>query len=157
VQFGTSIEYAIHSLIYMANKGQRARSSRPEAGRAPVFVGDIARAIKVPESYLRKVMQHLARAGLVASHRGVKGGFSLTQEPGSITLQDVVEAIDGSLPTWCCVKEKKQCGGAPCPVSAAFEEARQKMAESLARTSIGDLASRVGRRPDRWLAVTSCP
>ncbi len=154
MQFGTSIEYAIHGLIYIANEQQRAVSSRPDAGRSPVLVGEIARAIKVPESYLRKVMQHLARAGLVASHRGVKGGFSLAQEPGRITLQDVVEAIDGSLPTWCCVKEKKQCGDAPCPVSAAFEEARQKMAESLARTSIGDLASRVGRRTDRWLSVT---
>ena len=156
MQFGTSIEYAIHGLIYMANERQRASVSRPDGGTSPLLAGDIAKAIKVPESYLRKVMQQLARAGLVASHRGVKGGFSLAQEPNRITLQDVVEAIDGSLPTWCCVKEKKQCGSAPCPVSAAFEQARQKMAESLARTSIGDLASRVGRRTDGWLEVTSC-
>jgi len=148
MQFGTSIEYAVHGLIYMAGP--------VPAAQAPFLVADIAKATRVPESYLRKVMQQLARAGLVASHRGVKGGFSLALEPGRITLRSVVEAIDGSLPTWCCVKDKKRCGGTPCPVSSAFEEARQKMAESLERTSIADLASRIGKRSDGWLSVTSC-
>ena len=145
MQFGTSIEYAVHALVFMAD--------RPPG---PVFVGDVAKATKAPESYLRKVFQLLSRAGLVASHRGVKGGFSLAQDARQITLRDVVESIDGSLPTWCCVKERKRCSETPCPVSAAFEEARRKMAESLAQTSIGDLASRVSRLPDGWLAVTSC-
>ena len=142
MQYSTSIEYAVHGLIYMA-------------GRQPgaVLVGDIARATHVPESYLRKVLQLLARNGLVASHRGVKGGFSLARESREITLRDVVEAVDGSLPTWCCVKEKKACGDVSCPVSAAFEEARLRMAETLDKTSIGDLARRVARRSDDWLMV----
>lgn len=144
MQFGTSIEYAVHALVFMADRAP-----------GPIFVGDVAKATKVSESYLRKVLQLLARAGLVASHRGVKGGFSLAQDARQITLCDVVEAIDGSLPTWCCVKEKKRCSETPCPVSAAFEEARQKMAESLAQTSIGDLASRIPTAGG-WLAVTSC-
>ena len=118
MQFGTSIEYAIHGLIYMAGNG-------PPLGEGAVpttlLVGDIAKATKVPESYLRKVMQLLARAGLVISHRGVKGGFSLALDAREITLADVVEAVDGNLPTWCCVKEPKRCGDDPCPVSVAFE------------------------------------
>ncbi|MGA2613413.1 MAG: Rrf2 family transcriptional regulator [Spirochaetia bacterium] len=145
MQFGTSIEYAIHGLVFMAG-----------GASATVLVGDIAKGIKVPESYLRKVLQLLARAGLVASHRGAKGGFSLARDASRITLRDVVEAVDGSLPTWCCVKEKKRCSETPCPVSAAFETAREKMAESLAQTSIGDLVPRIARRADGWLAVTSC-
>jgi Rrf2 family protein len=153
MQFGTSIEYAIHGLIYMAGNG-------PPLGEGAVpttlLVGDIAKATKVPESYLRKVMQLLARAGLVISHRGVKGGFSLALDAREITLADVVEAVDGSLPTWCCVKEQKRCGDNPCPVSVAFEEARQKMAESLAGTTIAHLASQIAQRADGWLAVTNC-
>ncbi len=145
MQFGTSIEYAIHGLIFIAG-----------GTTTTVLVGDIAKGIKVPESYLRKVLQLLARAGLVASHRGVKGGFSLARDAHAITLRDVVEAVDGSLPTWCCVKEKKRCSETPCPVSAAFETAREKMAESLAQTSIADLIPRIARRADGWLAVTSC-
>lgn len=145
MQFSTSIEYAVHGLIFMAKRP-------PET----VLVAEIAAAIKVPESYLRKVLQLLARAGLVASHRGVNGGFSLARDAHAITLRDVVEAVDGSLPTWCCVKEKKRCGETPCPVSSAFEVARGKMAESLAQTSIGDLAPRVAKLADGWIAVTSC-
>jgi Rrf2 family protein len=163
VQFSTSIEYAVHTLIYMAGDIV-PRGRLPLAGRnastaglaAPILVGEIARAIKAPESYLRKVLQLLARGGLLVSHRGVKGGFSLARDARGITLRDVVEAVDGSLPTWCCVKENQRCSEAPCPVSAAFEDARRKMAESLEQTTIGDLARRVAKRADGWLAVTSC-
>lgn len=151
MQFSTSIEYAVHTLIYMADR--RAGTGRESPA---VLVGDIARAIKAPESYLRKVLQQLARGGLLSSRRGVKGGFSLARDAQKITLRDVVEAVDGHLPTWCCVKEKQRCNEAPCPVSAAFAEARQKMADSLDQSTIGALALRLAKRADDWLAVTRC-
>ena len=163
MQFSTSIEYAVHSLIYMAagrpsTSGRASRSRRLAAGGqpGPFLVGDIARAIGAPESYLRKVLQQLARGGLLGSHRGVRGGFSLAREARLISLRDVVEAVDGSLPSWCCVKEKRRCAEAPCPVSSAFEQARLRMAESLEQTTIGSLARSVARRADGWLAVTRC-
>lgn len=146
MQFSTSIEYAIHGLVYLT------RSS----DKGPVLVGDIAKATRVPESYLRKVMQLLARAGLVASHRGARGGFSLARDAAEISLRDIVEAVDGSLPSYSCVKEKRRCIEVPCPVSAAFEAARRKMGEALSKTTIGDLARSVSRRSDDWLAVTDC-
>ena len=146
MQFSTSIEYAIHGLVYLASSGQSGS----------VLVGDIARVTRVSESYMRKVLQLLSRAGLVASHRGAKGGFTLARDAGGITLRDVVEAIDGSLPSYSCMKEKKRCMDVPCPVSAAFEAARRKMAEALSKTTIGDLARSVSKRSDDWLAVTSC-
>jgi len=157
VTFSRSIEYAVHSLIYLAGGGRRAGGKQRSAARpAPILVGEIARAIRVPESYLRKVMQLLARAGLVVSHRGVRGGFSLAQQASRITLRDIVEAIDGSLPTWCCVKEKSRCGEVSCPVSEAFEQARLKMAESLAGITVAQLSTRIAQRADNWLAVTTC-
>ncbi len=146
MQFSTSIEYAIHGLVYLT------RSS----DKGPVLVGDIAKATRVPESYLRKVMQLLARAGLVASHRGARGGFSLARDAADISLRDIVEAVDGSLPSYSCVKEKRRCTEVPCPVSAAFEAARRKMGEALSKMTIGDLARSVSRRSDDWLAVTDC-
>jgi len=145
MQFSTSIEYAIHGLVYLAG----TRSA------APAMVSEIAEATRIPQSYLRKVLQLLSRAGLVASHRGVKGGFSLARDARTITLQDVVEAVDGALPSYACVKEKRRCMDIPCPVSAAFEAARRKMGEALSKTSIGSLAGSVSRRPDDWLSVTA--
>jgi len=147
VQFSTSIEYAIHGLVYLA----AAKSD------SAVLVNDIAAAIRVPESYLRKVLQLLGRGGLVASHRGVKGGFTLARDPKEITLKDVVEAIDGTLPFYACAKTTRKCTIVEaCPVSSAFSAARRKMAEALDETSIHALASGISRRSGSWLKVNEC-
>jgi len=152
MNFSLSIEYAIHGLVYLASAG--ADSARPGS---TTLVGDIAKATRVPESYLRKVLQLLARAGLVASHRGVRGGFSLARPAAAITLKDVVEAIDGGLPAYTCAKAARGCSlDEACPVSAAFAAAREKMAEVLDATTIRDLAQGIARRSGSWLKVTEC-
>ena len=147
MQFSASIEYAIHGLVYLA----------VNATGSAVLVADVARAIKVPDSYLRKVFQLLSRGGLVTSLRGARGGFLLAREPSRITLKDVVEAIDGSLPLYSCMKGKRRCAARDaCPVSDAFDEARRKMAEVLEATTLEKLARGISRRAASWLAVTDC-
>ena len=144
MQFSSSIEYAIHGLVYLAVNG---------TGTA-TLVGDIAEAIKVPDSYLRKVFQLLVRAGLVSSQRGAKGGLMLARIPAQISLKDVVEAIDGSLPLYSCLKARRKCDALDlCPVSSAFEEARQKMAEVLDATTLESLAKGISKRSASWLMV----
>jgi Rrf2 family protein len=147
MQFSTGIEYAIHGLVYLtANRSDSA-----------VLVGDIAKAIKVPESYLRKVFQVLVRAGLVSSQRGARGGFVLARDPSRITLKHVVEGMDGSLPLYTCMKVRRKCSALePCPVSAAFEQAQQKMAEVLDATNLETLAAGISRKTASWLKVTEC-
>jgi len=147
VRFSTTIEYAIHGLVYLAVR---------DSG-STVLAGDIAKAICVPESYLRKVFQLLSRAGLVTSHRGAKGGFSLARDAGEVSLKDVVEAIDGTLPVYACMKATRKCTVTDlCPVSEAFEAARGKMAEVLEASSIKDLARGIARRSASWIKVTEC-
>jgi Rrf2 family transcriptional regulator, iron-sulfur cluster assembly transcription factor len=147
MQFSASIEYAIHGLVYLAAAGS------PNA----VLLGDIARATAVPESYLRKVFQHMARAGLVASHRGVKGGFTLARGAKEITLTAVVRAIDGALPTYTCMREKRKCADTEaCMVSEVFAQARRRMEEVLNGTTIDTLARAIGARSPGWLKVVQC-
>jgi Rrf2 family protein len=147
MQFSASIEYAIHGLVYLA------------AFRSPnaVLLSAIAGAIAVPESYLRKVFQLMARAGLVASHRGVKGGFTLGRAAKEISLADVVQAIDGALPTYTCMREKRKCTDTDlCVVSEIFAQARRKMEEVLGGTSIESLAGAITARSPDWLKVVQC-
>jgi len=147
MKFSTSIEYAIHGLIYLA---------KAPAG-TPVLTSEIGKATSVPEAYLRKVFQQLGRSGMVTSQRGARGGFRLARDPGQITLRDVVESIDGSLPMYTCLKDLRGCTlGLPCPVQSAFEEARQRMAEVLEATSIKDLLVDITRQEPvvEWLQVT---
>jgi Rrf2 family protein len=147
VQFSASIEYAIHGLVYLASRG---------AGET-VLMGEVSRAIRVPDSYLRKVFQGLARAGLVLSQRGARGGFLLAREPSAISLRDIVEAVDGSLPFYTCLKTKRKCTAKEaCPVSKAFDEGRRRMAEVLEATTLDSLAGGIARRSPAWLKVTEC-
>ena len=88
MKFSQSIQYAMHELSYLVKKTENKS----------VLIKDIAEAILVPEGYLRKVFQLLARNGLVRSQRGATGGFCLAKRPDEISFKNVVEAVDGSVP-----------------------------------------------------------
>ncbi len=146
MKFSNSIEYAIHGLIYL---------SGAPAGEATQIAG-VAKAIKVPEGYLRKVFQQLARAGILSSQRGARGGFYLSGEPENITLKDIVEAIDGSLPSYACLRDRRSCGIAlDCPVKLAFMNASQQMAAVLEATTIKGLRDDLqqNRQEAAWMTV----
>jgi Rrf2 family protein len=79
-------EYACLALIELA---------RPEGGVHPRTVRSIAEARGVPERYLIHVLLQLKSAGLVYSMRGPVGGYVLARDPESISVAEVVSAIDG--------------------------------------------------------------
>jgi Rrf2 family protein len=149
VQFSNSLEYAVHGLIYM--------TTADSSGRA-VLLREMAEAIRVPESYLRKVFQSLARAKLVLSQRGVGGGYYLGRTPEEITLADVLVAVEGSLPVYRCLRQRRNCEVAePCLVRETFKVATARMEDVLQGVSLADLAADLGQRADPlgWLEVTA--
>ena len=148
MQFSVSIEYAIHGLIYLARAGSEKT----------VLLADIAAAVKVPKEYMRKIFQTLTRAGLVTGRRGAGGGYRLGRPAEEVTLRDIVEAVEGSLPVYGCLHLRRQCEIAlSCPVQKSFEAAREKMAEVLQGTTLEGLTREVAenRREHSWLKVTA--
>lgn len=148
MQFSMSIEYAIHGLVYLD------RSSAEK----PVLLEQIASAIKVPKEYMRKIFQQLTRKRLVVARRGVKGGYRLASPSTELSLKDVVEAMEGSLPLYRCLRQQRQCGlSLSCPVQRTFSLAGQKMAEVLQSVSIRDLSREIkeNRSEHSWLKVTA--
>lgn len=132
MQFSLSIDYAIHGLVYLALVS-------PEKA---TFMSAIAKAIKVPESYLRKVFQLLAKRRIVLSQRGAKGGYLLARKPDQITLKDIIDAIDGSLPIFSCLKIQRKCNITQnCVLKETFEKAIARMSAILEETSLEDLAA----------------
>ncbi|MYV54830.1 Rrf2 family transcriptional regulator [Streptomyces sp. SID3212] len=117
----------------------------------PVPAARLAQLHDVSATYLAKQMQALSRAGLVRAVQGKSGGYVLTRHPASITVLDVVEAVDGAGPAFVCT-EIRQRGPlasppesctAPCGIAHAMAVAEAAWRDSLAGVSIADLARRV--------------
>ncbi|MFZ5610590.1 MAG: SUF system Fe-S cluster assembly regulator [Pseudomonadota bacterium] len=65
---------------------------------------DMAAATGVPAATAAKLMSALARAGLLASHRGVAGGFTLARPATAISMADIIEAVDGPIAMTNCIE-----------------------------------------------------
>ena len=75
-------EYAIRALVYIAGK----------KNADVAYVEEIAVARGIPRAYLSKLLQNLARKGLLKSYRGQEGGFALARQARDITLLEIYEA-----------------------------------------------------------------
>ncbi|AXL33754.1 Rrf2 family transcriptional regulator [Campylobacter jejuni] len=95
--FTKASEYALLSLIYISQK------------ETPQDVDSLALELDIPKSFLAKILQTLAKDGLLKSFKGAKGGFALIKEPNQYTIKEIVNSA-----------EKKdisvfECSGGTCP------------------------------------------
>ncbi len=130
-------EYGIIGLLYLA---------RQPAERT-VMVDEISDAEGVPKSFLAKIFQSLAKAGLVQSVRGAHGGFRLAKPPAAITVLQVIDSVESGFALAKCVTNKPECvmdekrlGN--CALCGIFGEAQNRVNEVLSRTTLADLLAR---------------
>ncbi len=64
-------------------------------GGEPVFLKEIARTHKISEKYLSKLVIPLRGVGLITSHRGAHGGYTLARAPGAVTVMEIVRVLEG--------------------------------------------------------------
>ncbi|MHA5055175.1 RrF2 family transcriptional regulator, partial [Streptomyces sp. SD15] len=129
------VEWALHCCVVLTT------SSRP------VPAARLAELHDVSGSYLAKQLQCLARAGLIHSVQGKSGGYALTRTPESITLLDVVEAIDGPTAAFVCTEIRRrgplgapaEACTAPCTIARAMGSADRAWRHALAAITIADI------------------
>ncbi|WP_433894512.1 RrF2 family transcriptional regulator [Streptomyces sp. CA-111067] len=133
------VEWALHCCVVLTSADE------------PVPATRLAELHDVSASYLAKQLQALSRAGLVRSVQGKAGGYVLTREPASITVLDVVEAIDGPGPAFVCSEIRQRgplatppeaCVG-PCAITRAMSNADAAWRESLRAVTIADLVQSI--------------
>lgn len=66
---------------------------------------DLAADTRLPLPMVSKILKLLARHGLLVSHRGVKGGYALAQEPEEISVVDIIGALDGPIAITECIDD----------------------------------------------------
>src|SRR3974390_2582960 len=130
--YSRSAEYAIRAFVHLAEV--------PEGKYA--MVKNIAEQEGIPAHFLAKILQQLARKGLLRSSKGPTGGFSLRTSPKDISLIQLVEALDGLTDYQKCVSGLSECtDDAPCGMHDSWKALRSRIMEYLEKTTISDLAA----------------
>lgn len=123
-------EYAIRALIFIGEHGDDR----------PLTTAEIASALDVPRNYLSKLLHQLARAGVLRSGRGPRGGFSLGMPAGSLSLAQVLAPIESERFDAACLLGRAVCSDSdPCPVHADWADLRERIGKFLQETTIASL------------------
>lgn len=121
-------EYALRAVVFLAKgDGDNTTAQR------------IAEVTHVPEGYMSKVLNTLARAGIVTSQRGPTGGFSLASTPDRLTMLEVVEAVEPLPRVKVCPLDLEEHDGSLCPLHSVLAALVEDTGRRLGETTIADL------------------
>ena len=123
-------EYAVRCVLYLASKGVDSLCNRKQ----------IAAEMDIPDQFLGKIAQQLARSGFVEIVQGAKGGLRLAVAPEKLTLLDVVEAVIGEIFLNDCVIRPESCERSrACAVHHIWEKARSQLRDTLHNATFASL------------------
>ena len=121
-------DYGLISLRHLA-KERRGSSAK-----------EIADAYRIPLPLLSKVLQKLARTGLLVSEQGTNGGYRLARDPHEITALDVIRVMDGPIILTHCFTEHAECDQSDlCPVREPLRKVHEGILRLLSSISISDM------------------
>jgi Rrf2 family protein len=130
--YSRSAEYAIRAFVELA----------PVPEGKYEMVKNIAARADIPAHFLAKILQQLARKGFLRSSKGPTGGFCLRTPAKSVTLLQLVEAIDGLAEYDRCPSGLAECNDtAPCGMHDEWKKLRDAIKGYMAQTTIADVAA----------------
>ncbi|MBT3193919.1 MAG: Rrf2 family transcriptional regulator [Verrucomicrobia bacterium] len=129
MKLSTRGRYAMRIMVYLAMQNSDVPCRKQE----------VADAESISADYVEQILIRLKAAGLVTSHRGARGGFSLTQAPGAVTVADVLAATEGPLSLVSCSDEACQ-RETVCVTQHIWRAAENALSEVFSGTTIADLA-----------------
>jgi len=127
---------ADYALIAMKHLAEKAK------GRASASAREIAEQYDIPIELMAKVLQRLVRTGLLVSTQGTRGGYTLGRGSASITVADVIQAIDGPLTVTACSTEKNDCEQyGKCSIRDPLWQIRERIVAALGTVTIAEMAA----------------
>lgn len=132
--FSKACEYGIRAAIYIAEQSREGLR---------VNLKDISSQIDSPEAFTAKILQQLAKSGIVTSIKGPAGGFEIAPaKMEKIRLSQVVSAIDGDEVYTACGLGFRECSARqPCPMHHKFKKIRNDLRQMLEGTTLFELSS----------------
>lgn len=141
-------DYGLMALKYLAE----------HAGEPSLSAKDIAEAYHIPPQLLAKILQKLTREGLLRSHAGMNGGYSLSRDAKEISAFEVIRAIDGPLFITSCTTGTSTCDlTASCTIKEPLARVNESIVELLRNTRISDLLDHSDREeaPPELVTIAS--
>ena len=124
-------DYGLMALKYLAERQNDPSTS----------ARDIAEAYHIPPQLLAKVLQRLAKVGILQSHAGMSGGYSLIRPPREISAFEVIHAIDGPLFITSCGPSHSGCDLTDsCTIKEPLARVNDSISSLLRSISVADLA-----------------
>jgi Rrf2 family transcriptional regulator, cysteine metabolism repressor len=136
--FSTKAEYGVRLMVELGR----------QPGSSPIALSAVAEAERLPLSYLEHLAARLRKAGLVSSTRGARGGYRLAKPADEITLNTVVEALEGQIAPMECFHETPEgrvlCshesdGDRACATKLLWTRVQSGVSKALAGTTLAEL------------------
>jgi len=130
MQFTKAEGYGVLGVMYL--------SAKKRAVITPL--SEISETEDIPEKFLAKIFQSLSRAGLVRSHRGVRGGFSFAKDPNKVSIKEVLEAIQGPYHLMRCIPDPEVCEkGSFCALRELLVISEKRLVSTFEEYTLADL------------------
>ena len=126
--FSQTVEYALRAIVHLARQPDILQTT-----------AQIAKATQVPAPYLSKVLQTLARDGLVTVKRGVSGGFLLGKPPEKLSIYEVVQCVDPIRRIHTCPLELSSHRKRLCSLHKKMDDAMESIETVFRQTTLSEL------------------
>ena len=124
---------ADYALMAMKHLAERATDGSQSAK-------DVADAYGIPPEALAKILQRLAKAGLLQSQHGTNGGYTLARSAHTISAFEVIQAIDGPLFITSCITVRGECGQSDrCTIREPLRKVNESIEQVLRRIKITEM------------------
>jgi Rrf2 family transcriptional regulator, cysteine metabolism repressor len=130
MRMSTKGHHAIRIMVFLAHSPGR-----------PITKQEIGASENISPGYIQQLMGRLTNAGLVRSHRGKEGGFSLGLPAEEITVQQVLRVTEGPFELAACAAHPESCPRAEtCPANPLWAKVTAAVNDLFDHTTIADLA-----------------
>jgi len=131
-------DYALISMKHLATRTDASSSSARE----------ISESYDIPLELLAKVLQRLVRAKLLVSVQGTRGGYRLARHASSISVADVIQAVDGPVTVTACSTDDHNCDQySKCSVRDPLWKIKNRILDALNTVSVQEMAQDVDAPP----------
>ncbi len=125
-------DYAVRCVLFLSQEASRV-----------VSAGEIAESMTIPKSFVAKILQRLARGGIVRSTQGIAGGFRLARRSAKISILEVIETIQGPAAVSVCAVDDRSCDlSNACPIHPVWVELRDDIENRLKKENFAGLVAR---------------